>query len=542
MTLNDLGTHGAGHPAAGGESVPDVPPRGGEDHRASSRELDELLAAPVPESPEALVAGSDEANESDMGPGQSADAPTGRTDVSGLPDLPDVPDLSDLPDLPDLPDLLSALVRPSFATEREAVDHIQLLEQVKAASAAGQALAAAELARVRGEAEVKRGVPFEERGKGLAAEVALARRETVGRGSRHLGLAQALVHELPCTLALMSQGLVSEWRATILARETAGLSVEDRRRVDAALADDLPTWGDKQVQNHARKKAHELDDQAAQLRHRRERNSRRVSVRPADGSMAYLTAYLPMIEAVRVHASLHTQAATIVNAGGAEERSAAQVAADLLVEHVTGASASEPRDVDLTIVMTDRTLAGGDEPAWLPGQGPLSAQVARDEVRESARVWFRRLWTDPATGGVVSMESQRRTFGGQLRRLVLMRDDGCTEPYCDAPAEHVDHAVPHAEGGATSFRNGSGLCAAHNYAKQNPGWRHRLRADGDRLDVWTPTGHRYSVPRSPFPYRIRPMPPSMTKEQHEQLGERVAARVRRLGEPPPGGDEPAPEP
>ncbi|MGC5626769.1 HNH endonuclease [Georgenia sp. Z1344] len=431
-------------------------------------------------------------------------------------------------DAADVRALLPALTRMTRASEQEAIDHIQLFERLKAVASAGQAMAASDLARMRAEAEEERGVPFEDRGRGLAAEVALARKEPARRGSQHLGLAKTLVDELPCTLELMRQGLVSEWRATILARETVGLSVEDRQRVDLALADDLPNWGDKQIRDHARKKTQELDDEAALLRHRRERTSRRVSVRPANGSMAYLSAYLPMTEAVRVYASLTEQAASIVTAGESGERTANQVAADLLVEHVTGASASEPRDIDLTVVLTDKTLAGADEPAWLPGQGPLSASVARDQVREARNVWFRRLWTDPETGGAVRMESRRRTFDGQLRKFVLLRDDSCTEPFCDAPAEHVDHADPHAQGGRTRADNASGLCATHNYAKQNPGWRQAM--DGEQLDVWTPTGHRYRVPRSPFPYRLRPLPPLMTKERHEQLKDRVAARVRRFDE------------
>jgi hypothetical protein len=47
------------------------------------------------------------------------------------------------------------------------------------------------------------------------AQVALARRESPHRGDRLVGLAQALHHELPHTLAAMTAGQLSEWRATI---------------------------------------------------------------------------------------------------------------------------------------------------------------------------------------------------------------------------------------------------------------------------------------------------------------------------------------
>jgi hypothetical protein len=59
-------------------------------------------------------------------------------------------------------------------------------------------------------------VPARERGRGLGAQVALARRESPHRGSRHLGPAEALVGELPHTFEHLRAGRVSEWRATIL--------------------------------------------------------------------------------------------------------------------------------------------------------------------------------------------------------------------------------------------------------------------------------------------------------------------------------------
>jgi hypothetical protein len=69
----------------------------------------------------------------------------------------------------------------------------------------------------------------------LASEVALARRDSPTRGGRHLGLAKALVHEMPHTLAALQCGALSEWRATLIARESACLSVEDRRSLDEEL-------------------------------------------------------------------------------------------------------------------------------------------------------------------------------------------------------------------------------------------------------------------------------------------------------------------
>src|SRR6476659_7956319 len=72
-----------------------------------------------------------------------------------------------------------------------------------------------------------------------AGEVAVARRDAPARGGRHLGLAKALVHQMPHTLAALESGALSEWRATLIARESACLPVEDRRRLDAELCADV---------------------------------------------------------------------------------------------------------------------------------------------------------------------------------------------------------------------------------------------------------------------------------------------------------------
>ncbi|MDO3640353.1 HNH endonuclease, partial [Mycolicibacterium sp. KC 300] len=94
------------------------------------------------------------------------------------------------------------------------------LETAKAACAAGQARVAADLDALRRAREAAAGVPASKRGRGLATEIALARRASPNQGGRHLGLARALVYEMPCTLAALECGVLTEWRATIIVRES----------------------------------------------------------------------------------------------------------------------------------------------------------------------------------------------------------------------------------------------------------------------------------------------------------------------------------
>ncbi len=97
------------------------------------------------------------------------------------------------------------------ADEVALVERIAELERLKSAAAAGQARAAAELDRARRAVDAEAGVPAAKRGRGVASEVALARRDSPSRGGRHLGFAKALVHEMPHTLAALEAGVLSEW-------------------------------------------------------------------------------------------------------------------------------------------------------------------------------------------------------------------------------------------------------------------------------------------------------------------------------------------
>ena len=96
----------------------------------------------------------------------------------------------------------------------------------------------------------------------MCAQIALARRDSPHKGNRHVGLAHTLVHEMPQVLHVLERGESSEWRATLIARETAHLGVEHRARIDAAVADQLPGWSDQRTAQQARGWAHRLDPKA----------------------------------------------------------------------------------------------------------------------------------------------------------------------------------------------------------------------------------------------------------------------------------------
>src|SRR5699024_3328321 len=160
-----------------------------------------------------------------------------------------------------------------------------------------------------------------------------------------------------------------------------------------------------------------------------------------------------------------------------------------------------PAEAD-RVVDAESLLSDGLVPAWRPGFGPLPAKTAREFVTANeARVLISRLFTRPEDGQLVGMEARGREFTGRLRQMLVFRDDVCRTPWCDAPIRHADHAEPHAGGGPTEWNNGSGLCAACNFAKEHPGWAHEATAEG--LKVTTPSGRTYTVTTPALVRRMR---------------------------------------
>jgi hypothetical protein len=235
-----------------------------------------------------------------------------------------------------------------------------------------------------------------------------------------------------------------------------------------------------------------------------------VQVRPAADNMVWVSALLTSTEGAACSVALEREAAAAKAAG--DERSRGQIKAAVLVERITGRRPAAPADLEIELVMTDKTLLGdSQEPALIPGFGPLPADEARRMVLKAAKAWVRRLFTHPESGALVAMDSRRRRFDGQLRHLLVLRDGVCANAWCDAPVRHADHEDPVREGGETSAANGAGLCETCNYTKDLPGWSSSVitTPDGNRiLDLVSPTGHRQRsrspvLPGGPDPTRAR---------------------------------------
>jgi hypothetical protein len=383
-------------------------------------------------------------------------------------------------------------------------------------------------------------------------------------GARRVSLARALVGQLPHTYGLLARGDISAWVATIVARETAALTAQGRAVVDARLAATVASMSPRQVEAATRRAAISVDPASAVRRGRTARTDRRVSIRPAPDTMALVSGFVPVEQGVAAWASLDRAART--RRANGDPRSLSQLRADTFIERLTGQATATavPVEIGLTIALDallgtdtccdgagrgedpiDGSRAAGSTVATLPGYGPIPADFARDlagmrgdpdemgdaageaaagsRVRptdlanagtdtgtgtggsaDRARVFIRRILTDPIDHTVVAVDTRRRRFDGPLARYLIARDQHCRMPYCTAPIRHLDHITPWRDGGPTTATNGQGLCERHSYTKEAPGWQVRvIEPDGpDRsvhatiitLPRTTPTDPKHHLP------------------------------------------------
>ncbi|HEX7351054.1 DUF222 domain-containing protein [Brachybacterium sp.] len=432
-----------------------------------------------------------------------------------------------------------------LAREQEGtlVDLLTAAEQAKARLAAVQARAETVFHDAQIGEQRRLGVPRDQLGRGIADQIALARRITPKQASNQLTLRRILVSSMPCTTALLDAGRISEWAAHKVAENALCLSDEDRATLDDEFKDRLPEVTANRAGDITRARAMELDPESAVRRIQRAASARRITLRPAADGMSVLRAVLPVKEGVASFDALTRTAKAAKSAG--DPRSKGQIMADTLVERTTGAETVDDIPVEVQLLMTDTTLLGAENrTAWMDGH-PVPGAVARDialgtrtaarrelendekwmattssdavmrpdhdcamnppvhdpavplpdEVTDAAR-WIRRLYTDPRTGELQDVDGRRRLFRGEVRRFILLRDQRCRTPFCDARIHDVDHAQRHADGGETTADNGVGHCQRFNLAKEIPGWSSTLdpatEASPGRLTIVTPTGHTYT--------------------------------------------------
>ena len=206
-------------------------------------------------------------------------------------------------------------------------------------------------------------------------------------------------------------GALSEWRATLIVRESACLDVEDRRALDAELCADptgLAGLGDARIAAEAKAIAYRLDPQAVVDRSVRAETERTVTIRPAPDNMTYVTALLPMAQG-RVGlrrtptSRRHLRRRPWPWPGHGRHPGRTGHRAPRRGPRARRGQSGPHR----------REPAGrrSPTPARIAGYGPVPAAVARRLIGAAvadrrSRATLRRLYKHPRSGALVAMESR----------------------------------------------------------------------------------------------------------------------------------------
>jgi hypothetical protein len=150
--------------------------------------------------------------------------------------------------------------------------------------------------------------------------------------------------------------------------------------------------------------------------------------------------------------------------------------------------------VDVVVKLT--TLMGlDDDPGWLPGWGPVLADIARQIAFDQK--------TNPAwKWSATNNHGQLRHHGHTRRRpvaeesaFVKARDRTCRFPGCRRPAMRcdIDHRLEYTNGGPSHRGNTCCECERHHQFRHDKGFT--VEPFGPAGFLWTaPDGRLYLVP------------------------------------------------
>ena len=168
----------------------------------------------------------------------------------------------------------------------------------------------------------------------------------------------------------------------------------------------------------------------------------------------------------------------------------------------------------LRCVARERVLHGADHALVITARPedltrphrPLGTQTGTPVTLASTEKWSSAAQTFlhllDGGGRTAQIRSQGRFATRTQMAVLAARDQGCTFPDCDAPAEWCEahHIEPWSRGGQTTVDNLTLLCPFHHRWFEGSGWESTFRSG---LPAWTPPAHVDRRRRPLFHSRFR---------------------------------------
>jgi AraC-like DNA-binding protein len=362
----------------------------------------------------------------------------------------------------------------------------------------------------------------------LVAELACALRLPERTAGVLLDHSQALVAELPGTLAALERGEIGYRHAQVMVDHTRTLPPEGVAAVEEAALPDAESSTAAQFDRRARRLRERMHPESIAARRSRSEQDRAMFLSNERDGMASLSLYLTAPDAHAIHSKITDQAMALQGPG--ECRTLTQlrldVARDLLLDTLptrAGSGRLEPGGAsrgrhegirpDVLVTVPIGTLLGSsEEPGELAGYGPIDPDSAR-VLAGRARSW-RRIVTDPDAGVVLSFGRTRYRPSNDLKAWLRLRDGTCRFPGCSRAAAgcDIDHTQAWEHGGATDHDNLAHLCAKHHALKHGTTWAVNQEPGGSGAMTWTsPAGRTYRTEPDP------PLPAAPPDKPHSAL-------------------------
>ncbi|MCU1476279.1 MAG: uncharacterized protein JWQ64_972 [Subtercola sp.] len=393
----------------------------------------------------------------------------------------------------------------------------------------------------------------------LVTELAVALRLSESDARRLVDTAEGLTGPFTDTRAALEAGLISYRHAEKIIQHAATLPPECVADFQARLLPVARRVSVQRLTRHARAEIEQAQPATAIGRHLAAAANRRLSLDPAADGMAFLTLFLPAVEAVAIF-NRATDLAKGLKAAS-DPRTLTQLRVDTLTDLmlnnetcIPGATKGIRPHVNVTVPAltllrrphdpntrtrngtgtgtdaavrrgTGPTLEGHDAgsatlegheggaagiggydtgPAMLEGYGPIDRLTALRLTKDAPG--FYRILTDPATGITLNYGRTRYRPPQDLDQLIRTTHSECTFPLDCTPSAtaDLDHTEPWETGANTSLNNLSPLCTSHHKVKHHTEWHIVQDPAGTGTITWTsPAGFEYIIEPTPI---TRPTP------------------------------------